>query len=68
MLLVFFLLMFAFTHSAGCLVSMFPLLFVGLCRMFFQYVSLEVRRSVGLMIAVITGKRLLTSVRSHVIF
>ena len=42
------------------------LLFVVLCRMFSHRVYLEARRSVALVVAVITGKRLLTSVRSHV--
>ena len=52
---------------------MFPCLFLVLLlivlrRMFLHHVSLERKRSVALVVAVITGKRLLPSVCSHVIF
>ena len=43
-------------------------LLVVRCRVFLHHVSLEVIRSVALEVAVSTGKRLLTSVRSHVSF
>ena len=43
------------------------LLFV-LRRMFFHHVSLEIRGLSALVVAVSTGKGLLTSVRSHVSF
>ena len=59
--------MFAFANSACCLVSMLPLLLIVLCRMFSHHVYLEVRTCGALEVAVITGKRLLTSVRSHVL-
>ena len=57
-----------FTNSACSLVSILALLLVVLRRMFFHHVCLEVKRSVALVVAVSTGKRLLTSVRSQVIF
>ena len=60
--------MFAPTHSACSLVSILALLLVVLCRMFFHHVSLEIRGLSALVVAVSTGKRLLTSVRSHVVF
>ena len=44
------------------------LLLAVLCRMFSHHVCLEAKRSGALVVAVFTGKRLLTSVRSHVIF
>ena len=44
------------------------LLLVVLCRMFSHHVFLEVSRCGALVAAVITGKRLLASVRSHVLF
>ena len=44
------------------------LLLVVLCRMFLCHVSLEMRRCGALVVAVITGKRLLTRVCAHVIF
>ena len=50
------------------LVSLNALSPVVLCRMFSHRVSLEVRRCGALVVAVFTGKRLLASVRSHVIF
>ena len=50
------------------LVSILVLLLVVLCRMFFHHVYLEVRRCGALLFAVSAGKRLLTSVRSHVTF
>ena len=45
-----------------------PLLLIVLCRMFSHHVSLESRGCGALVVAVFTGKRLLTSVRSHVLF
>ena len=44
------------------------LLLIVLCRMFFHHVSLEMRGLGAFVVAVITGKGLLTSVRSHVSF
>ena len=44
------------------------LLLVILSRVFLCHVRLEAIRSAALVVAVSTGKRLLTSVRSHVIF
>ena len=58
--------MFAFVKSAGFLVSILALLLVAR-RMFSHYMSLEARRCGALVVAVFTGKRLLTSVPSHVI-
>ena len=49
-------------------VSMLALLLVVLCRMFFHHVSLEIRGLSALVVAMRTGKRLLTSVRSLVSF
>ena len=43
------------------------LLLVVLCRVFFHHVSLESRGLSALVVAMRTGKRLLTSMRSHVI-
>ena len=43
-------------------------LLVVLSGMFLHHVSLEMIRSVALVVAVVTGKRLLASVRSHVPF
>ena len=60
--------MFAFANSTRSLVSILALLLVFLSRMFFRHVSLEMRGCGALVVAVFTGKRLLTSVRSHVIF
>ena len=57
-----------FSKSACSLVSILALLLVVLCRMFFHHVSLEMRRCGALVVAVFTGKRLLTSVRSVVYF
>ena len=54
--------MFAFASS------ILALLLVVLCRVFFHHVFLESKRSSALVVAVSTGKRLLTSVRSHVLF
>ena len=51
----------------GSLVSINALLLVVICRMFFHHVALENKGSVALVVAVSTGKRLLTSVRSHVL-
>ena len=45
-----------------------PLLLIVLCRMSPHYVFLEMIGSVGLVVAVFTGIRLLTSVRLHVLF
>ena len=50
------------------LVSLNALSPVVLCRMFSHRVSLEARRFGALEVAVFTGKRLLTSVSSHVLF
>ena len=47
---------------------MLALLLIILCRMFSRHVCLEARRCGALVVAVFTGKRLLTSVRSHVLF
>ena len=59
--------MFAFAYIVVFLfVPLAALLLVVLCRMFSHYVSLEMIRSIALVIAVITGKRLLPSVRSRV--
>ena len=44
------------------------LLLIVLCRMSPHYVFLEMIGSVGLVVAVFTGKRLLASVHSHVLF
>ena len=60
--------MFAAAFSACSLVSMFALLHFVLCGMFSHHVALERRRLGALVVALITGKRLLTSVRSHVLF
>ena len=60
--------MLAFANGACSLVSMLPLLLFVLCRMFSHHVSLEAIRSAALVVAVITGKRLLASVRSNVLF
>ena len=65
---IFLLLMFAFANSACCLVSVLPLLFVVLSRMLSHYVSLEAGRCGAIVVALSTGKRLLTSVRSQVLF
>ena len=59
--------MFAFANSACPLLSILVLLLFVLGRMFSHHVSLEVRRSAALVVAVSTGKRLLTSVCSHVL-
>ena len=59
--------MFAFVKSAGFLVSILALLLV-VRRMFSHHMSLEARRCGAHVVAVFTGKRLLTSVRSHVLF
>ena len=67
-LLIFLLLMFALANTAGCVVAFLALLIVVLCRMFSHHVCLELIRSAALEVAVSTGKRLLTSVRSHVSF
>ena len=48
-------------------VSTLALLLIVLCRMFSHHVFLEVRRCGALLVAVSTGKGLLTSVRSHVL-
>ena len=53
------------TYSAYSLVSILGLLLVVICRMFFHLVSLEVIKFAALVVAVSTGKRLLTSMRSH---
>ena len=55
-------------NIAYSLLSLLPLLLVVLRRMFSHHVSLEVRICGELLVAVSTGKRLLTSVRSHVLF
>ena len=52
-----------FPNSACCLVSVLPLLFVVLSRMFSHHVSLEAGRCGALVVALSTGKRLFTSVR-----
>ena len=53
----------------SCLsVSILVLLLVVLSRMFSHHMYLEARRCCALVVAVFTGKRLLTSVRSHVSF
>ena len=66
--------MFAFVIGACSLVSipfclgLLALLIVVSSRMFSHHVYLEVRRSVALVVAVITGKRLLACVPSLVFF
>ena len=60
--------MFAFAKGACSFASFLALLVVVLSGMFFHHMFLEVRRSVALVVAVSTGKRLLTSVRSQVLF
>ena len=60
--------MFVFAYSACSFVSMLALLLIILCRMFSRHVCLEARRCGALVVAVFTGKRLLTSVRSRVSF
>ena len=60
--------MLAFIKGACSFVSILALLLVVLFRMFSHHVSLEARRSVGLVVALSTGKRLLTCVRSVVFF
>ena len=54
--------------SACSFYSILALLLVVLRRVFSHHVSLEMRGSSALVVAVSTGKRLLTSVRSHVVF
>ena len=44
------------------------LLLIVLCRMLSHHVQLERKGSAALVVAMITGKRLLTSVRSPVLF
>ena len=60
--------MFALANTAGCVVSFFALLIVVLCRMFSHHVFLKMLGLSALVVAVITGKRLFSSVRSHVLF
>ena len=65
--------MFAFANSVSilalfCCLGLLALLLIVLSRVFSQHVSLEVGRCGALVVAVVTGKRLLTSVCSHVIF
>ena len=60
--------MFAAANSVSPLISILALLIFVLCRMFFHHVSLESRGLSALVVAMFTGKRLLTSVRSHVLF
>ena len=60
--------MFVVANSACCIVSLIALLLVVVRRMFSDYVSLEARRCGALVVAVSTGKRLLTSVCSYVLF
>ena len=60
--------MFAFAYSTFSFASTLALLFIVLCRMFSHHVSLEMLGSVALVVAVITGIRLLASVRPHVVF
>ena len=50
------------------LLSLSLLLLVVLCRMFSHHVFLEARGLSALVLAVFTGKRLLASVRSQVLF
>ena len=60
--------MFALANSPCSLVSVLALLLIVTGRMFLHHVKLERKRSAALVVAVITGKRLLASVRSHVFF
>ena len=60
--------MFPVAISAYSLVSILAVLLFFLSGMFSQYVSFEMRRLGALVVAVSTGKRLLTSVRSGVYF
>ena len=55
-------------NSPYSLVTILALLLFVFGRMFFHQVYLETRRSGALVVAVFTGKRLLSSVRSHVSF
>ena len=52
---------------ACSLVSTLALLLVVLCRMFFHHMSLQIRGLSALVVAMSTGKRLLTSVHSQVL-
>ena len=63
---IILLYMFPFVNSAGFLVSILALLLV-VRRMFSHHVSLEARRCGALVNTVVTGKRLLISVRSRVL-
>ena len=60
--------MFATAFTACSLVSLLAVLLFFLCGMFSHNVALEIRGLGALVVAVITGKRLLTSVGSRVIF
>ena len=60
--------MLAFANSKCSLVSILALLLVVLFRMFSHHVYHETRRCGALLVALSTGKRLLTSVCSRVIF
>ena len=60
--------MFAFANSPCSLVSILALLLIVLGRMFLHYVYLEMIRSLALVVAFSTGKRLLPSVCPHVFF
>ena len=65
--LLSYLEMSTFKNSACSLVSILVLLLVVLCRMFFHHMSLEIRGLSALIVAMSTGKRLLTSVHSQVL-
>ena len=54
-------------NSPYSLVTILALLLFVLCRMFFHHVRLEIRGLSALVVAVSTGKGLLTSVRPHVL-
>ena len=60
--------MFARGNGVCSLGSILALLLVVFRRMFFHHVSLEAIRSAALEVAMITGKRFLTGVRSQVLF
>ena len=60
--------MFALEIVHDLLSLLLALLLVVLCGMFLHHVSLEMIRSVALVVTVVTAIRLLTSVRLHVLF
>ena len=63
---IYLLKVFSLTNFASSLVSLLALLLIVLGRMFLHYVYLEMIRSLALVVAFSTGKRLLPSVCPHV--